>query len=175
MNLIGEEIQVDVIVAAGKMYIHDDVLIKRRKHETETAIQVFDLTDFSLLSYAIGRGRGPGELANPAGGVIDKAKEDYWLADWAKNCYYRFPLDSLLKVPNCQPTWTFPVDPSLIPTYNVFFHASGNIGFTSVLLQKNLISFMNLNGKLVDSLAIPNKVSLTNKVLIVRTICNIGS
>jgi hypothetical protein len=158
MNLTGEEIQVDAILALGGMVIHDSLLLKKRSHEAETAIRIFDLADFSLLSNAVSRGRGPGEVANPAGGVIDEENDIYWLTDWGKNCIHKFYIDSLLTGPGYKATSSFPIDKSWIPTMNMFYHPSGHIGFTSVMLQKNLISFMDLNGNLVDSMAIPNKI-----------------
>ncbi len=158
LNLIGEEIKVDLIVAAGDMEIHDNLLIKGRDYEAETAIRIFDLADFSLLTNTIGRGRGPGELANPAGWVLDEVNDILWFTDWGKNCIHQFYIDSLLINPHYKATTSFPIDKSWIPTMNMFYLPSGHIGFTSVMLQKNLVSFMDLSGQLVDSLAIPNKV-----------------
>jgi len=60
MNLIGEEIQVDVIVAPGDMVIHGNLLIKRRDYKAETAIRIFNLDDLTFITDAIGRERGPG-------------------------------------------------------------------------------------------------------------------
>lgn len=158
MNLIGEEIQVDGIVEAESMVIHDNLLLKRRDYESETAIRVFDLEDFSLLADVINRGRGPGEVANPAGVMLDEENNILWLTDWGKDCIHRFHIDSLLTSPQYTSTTSFTLDPSWIPTMNMFYHPSGNIGFTSVMLQKNLVSFMDLSGELVDCLAIPNKL-----------------
>jgi hypothetical protein len=158
MKLAGEEIQVDAILALGSMEIHDNLLIKRRDHEAETVVRIFDLADYSLLTNAIGRGRGPGEVANPAYGVIDKENGIYWLTDWGKNCIHQFYIDSLLEYPGYKATSSFPINKAWIPTMNMFYLPSGYIGFTSVMLQKNLISFMDLKGNLVDSLAIPNKI-----------------
>ena len=158
MNLTGEEIQVDAIIKPGPMEIHDNLLLKERDYDAETAIRIFDLEDFSLLTNAINRGRGPGEVANPAGGVIDKTNNIYWLTDWGKNCIHKFYIDSLLADQGYKATSSFPIDKSWIPTMNMFYLPSGYIGFTSVMLQKNLVSFMDLNGNLVDSMAIPNKV-----------------
>ena len=158
MNLEGKEIQVDVIVAAGDMEIYDNLLIKRGDYKEETAIRIFDLADFSLLTNVIGRGRGPGEVANPAGGVIDDENDILWLTDWGKNCIHQFYIDSLLVNPHYKAKTSFPLDKSWIPTMNMFYLPSGHIGFTSVMLQKNLVSFMDLSGNLVDSLAVPNKV-----------------
>jgi hypothetical protein len=49
---------------------------------------------------------------------------------------------------------------ALIPMMNVFYHPSGNFGFTSYNLQNNLVSFIDKEGEEVDSLAIPNKLNL---------------
>jgi hypothetical protein len=158
MNLTGEEIQVDVILAPGNMDIYNNLLIKRGGFEADTIIRIFNLTDFSILTNAIRKGRGPGEVVNPAGGVIDEENGIFWLTDWGKNCIHQFYIDSLLVNPNYKATTSFPINKSWIPTMNMFYLPSGHIGFTSVMLQKNLISFMDLSGNLVDSLAIPNKV-----------------
>lgn len=158
VNLTGEEIQTDVFVAPGGMVIHDNLLLKRRDHQAETAIRIFDLRDFSFLTNAIDRGRGPGEVANPAGGVFDEENDIFWLTDWGKNCIHQFYLESLLTNPYYKASTSFPINKSWIPTMNMFYHPSGHIGFTSVMLQKNLVSFMDLSGNLVDSLAIPNKI-----------------
>jgi len=158
LNLIGEEIKVDLIIAAGDMEIHDNLLIKGRDYEAETAIRIFDLADFSLLTNTIGRGRGPGEVANPAGGVLDEVNDILWFTDWGKNCIHQFYIDSVLVNPHYKATTSFAIDKSWIPTMNMFYLPSGHIGFTSVMLQKNLVSFMDLSGNLVDSLAIPNKI-----------------
>lgn len=158
MNLTGEEIQVDATIEPGSMMIHDNLLLKDRGYEAETAVRIFDLEDFSLLTNTISRGRGPGEVANPAGGVIDEVDNIYWLTDWGKNCIHKFYIDSLLTDPGYKATSSFPIDKSWIPTMNMFYLPSGYIGFTSVMLQKNLVSIMDLKGNLVESLAIPNKV-----------------
>ena len=42
---------------------------------------------------------------------------------------------------------------------NVFYHPSGNVGFSSFNLQQNLVSFIDKQGQPVDSLAIPNKLN----------------
>jgi hypothetical protein len=47
MNLIGEEIQVDGIVEVGSILIHNNLLIKRKNHEADYTLRVFDLEDFS--------------------------------------------------------------------------------------------------------------------------------
>jgi hypothetical protein len=158
MKLAGEEIQTDVILAPGRMSIHDNLLFKKREHNAETAVRILNLDDFSFLTNAISRGRGPGEVANPAGGVFDEKNGIYWLTDWGKNCNLQFYIDSLLATPGYKATTFFPINKSWIPTMNMFYHPSGYIGFTSVMLQKNLISFMDLDGNLMDSIAIPNKV-----------------
>lgn len=158
MNLIGEEIQVDVIVEVGNMQIYNNLLLKRRDYDADYAIRVFDLDGFSVVSDVIGRGKGPGEAVNPAGGMIDEEHGILWLTDWGKDCVHRFHIDSLLTSPDYKSNVSFPLDPAWIPTMNMFYHPSGNIGFTSVMLQRNLVSFMDLSGELVDSLAIPNKV-----------------
>jgi len=158
LNLTGEEIQVDVIVEVGNMQIYNNLLLKTRDWEADKAIRVFDLKDFSFVSDVIGRGRGPGEVINPAGGMIDEENDIFWLTDWGKNCIHQFHMDSLLVNPQYKAKTSFPIDKSWIPTMNMFYHPSGHVGFTTVMLQKNLVSFMDLSGELVDSLAIPNKV-----------------
>ena len=42
---------------------------------------------------------------------------------------------------------------------NVFYHPSGNVGFSSFNFQQNLVSFIDKQGQPVDSLAIPNKLN----------------
>jgi hypothetical protein len=90
--------------------------------------------------------------------MIDKENNALWFTDWGKDCIHRFDINSLLTSPDYRSSTSFPIDPSWIPTMNMFYHPSGNIGFTIVMLQNNLVSFMDLNGNLVDSLAIPFKI-----------------
>lgn len=158
LMLTGEEIQVDVFMELGNMDVQNNLLFIRRDWDADYAIRVFDLRDFSLISESISRGRGPGEVTNPAAGIIDEKNDIYWQTDWGKNCIHKFSIDSLLTIPNYKASVSFPINKSWIPPMNMFYHPSGHIGFTSVMLQKNLVSFMDLNGNLVDSLAIPNKV-----------------
>ena len=158
MNLIGKEIKVDTILEAGNMQIHNNLLLKRRHYKADYAIRIFDLADFSLVSDVLTIGRGPGEVVNPAGGMIDEQNDILWLTDWGKDVIHRIHIDSLIANPGYKPNTSFPLNPSWIPTMNMFYHPSGNIGFTSVMRQKNMVSFMDLNGNLVDSMAIPFKI-----------------
>ena len=140
------------------MVVYNDYLIKKTNYREDTVLQVIDIRDFSNNFNTIRKGKGPGEVANPAGLILDDNNGILWLTDWGKNCIHRFDIDSLLVNPDYRSSTSFPIDPSWVPTMNMFYHPSGNIGFTSVMLQKNLVSFMDLSGELVDSLVIPNKV-----------------
>jgi len=64
----------------------------------------------------------------------------------------------MLVNPGFKPTKSFPLDKRLIPMMNMFYHPSGYFGFSSFNLQKNLATFINKDGEIIDSLAIPNKI-----------------
>ncbi|MEZ5071353.1 MAG: hypothetical protein R2751_10385 [Bacteroidales bacterium] len=155
LSLEAEEIQVDAIVSGGSSMAYKDYLIKKTHYKDEAVFQIFRLPDDSFQWNSLRRGRGPGEIGNPASWALDEANGILWLADWNKNCMHLILLDSLVSVPSYKPSFSFPLKEEWIPTMNMFFHPSGNIGFTSSMLPKHLISVMDLEGNLVDSLCVP--------------------
>jgi len=158
LSLQGEELKMNEVLILGYLEIYKSRLLMTRGLMDEKTLSIIDLNDLSVLSNTIRRGRGPGEIAVPAHMIIDGASGVLWFSDFGKNMVFRYPLDSLVANPEFEPVESFSLNPAWIPTMNMFFHPSNCIGFTSVMLQKNLISFMNLQGQLIDSLAIPNKI-----------------
>jgi len=156
MTLVATEIQGDVPISPGSMTIYEDFLVKRTDRKVDSVFRIFDLTDDSYCFNVIRKGRGPGEVVNPAGVAVDERNGTLWLEDWSKNCVYRISLESLLTDPTYKSSYSFPLDEAWIPTKNMFFHPSGNIGFSSFMLPDNLISIIDVEGNLVDSLDIPN-------------------
>ncbi|MEZ5071354.1 MAG: BF3164 family lipoprotein [Bacteroidales bacterium] len=158
LSIQGKEFQVDEPMTPGTMTIFKDHLVKRMDREEDSVFRIFDLRDDSYCFQALRKGRGPGEIANPAYAALDEKDGMFWLADWSKNCVVRISLDSLLTDPSYKPSYSFPFDETWIPVKNMFVHPSGNIGFTSDMLSKQLISYIDTAGNLVDSLAIPTSV-----------------
>jgi len=158
LSLQGKELKVKEFINPASLEVYNSWLLVTKHYTDKKALCIIDLADLSVLSNAIKKGRGPGEMANPANMVVDEGHGILWFSDFGKNEMIRFPLDSLAANPNYIPIKSFPLNPAWIPTMNMFYYPSGYIGFTSVMIQKNLISFMNLQGQLVDSMAVPNKI-----------------
>jgi hypothetical protein len=96
-------------------------------------------------------------MVNPASWVIDKENRVLRFFDWGKHSIFMFPIDSLVSNSDFYATDYVSLNRILIPMMNVFYHPSGNVGFSSFNLQHNLVSFIDKQGQVVDSLAIPNK------------------
>jgi hypothetical protein len=156
ISLVAKEFQVEVLVTPGSMTIYNNFLIKRTDSSVDSVFRIFNLIDDSYCFSVLRRGRGPREVGNPAGVAVDERNETLWLEDWDKYCVHKISLGSLLTNPKYKPSYAFPLDESWIPTRSMFFHPSGNIGFSSFMLPDNLISVVDTKGGLMDSLSIPN-------------------
>ena len=135
----------------------DSLLLIKEPPHRKKLLKILNLNDFSLISNAVWLGRGPGEMVIPAHWDIDNENRILRFSDWGKHSIFMFPIDSLVSNPDFYATDYVSLDRALIPMMNMFYHPSGNSGFTSFNLQQNLVSFIDKQGQLVDSLVIPNK------------------
>jgi len=158
LSLKGIELKVNTILNPTRVTIFDSMLIVNEAHRTDKSIKILSLNNLKPISNAVCVGRGPGELSNPAGMVFDNENRIIWYSDWGKYKCFKFPIDSLVSNPDYKPKESFVIKKGIMPMMNKFFHQSGNIGYTSFNLQKNLVNFINTKGDQLDSMAIPNKI-----------------
>lgn len=158
-NLTGNELLLDTILEPWCLDFLDTFLIVKEPFwKNQKGFKIFNSNTNKLVSDVITIGKGPGEFSNPGIIVVDENNRVFWCPDLSKNKYYRFPIDSLLLNPYYQASYSFDVYLGFSPMSNVFYYPTGMFGFTSFNLQHNLVSFINLKGKLIDSLCIPNKI-----------------
>ncbi len=161
ISLTGVEAKVKEVLNPESFIIFDSLLLIKEPHftsQTRKKLKILNLNDFSLISNAVWLGRGPGEMVNPASWVIDEEQRILMYSDWGKHRILMFPIDSLVSNPDFYASDYISWNKAYFPMMNVFYHPSGHIGFSSFNLQKNLVSFIDKQGQMVDSLAIPNKL-----------------
>lgn len=158
ISLKGVELKVNTILNPTRVTVFDSILIVNEPRRTNKGIKLISLNNFKLISNAVCLGKGPGELSNPANMVFDKKNRLLWYSDWGKNKCFKFPIDSLVLNPDFKPKESFVLKKELVPMLNMFLHQSGNIGYTSFNLQKNLINFIDTRGEQLETIAIPNKI-----------------
>jgi len=159
-NLTGNELTFDTILEPWCLDFLDTFLIVKEPFwNKEKGFKIINSNNNELISDVITIGRGPGEFINPGMIVVDESSRVFWCPDVAKkHTYFRFPIDSLISNPYYIATYSFDVYLGFSPISNVFYYPPNIFGFTSFNLQQNLVSFINIEGKLIDSLCIPNKI-----------------
>ncbi|MFW5700693.1 MAG: BF3164 family lipoprotein [Cyclobacteriaceae bacterium] len=160
ISLTGVEAKIKEVLNPESFLVFDSLLLIKEPHftsDTRKKLKILNLNDFSLISNAVWLGRGPGEMVNPASWVIDEEHKILMFSDWGKHRIFMFPIDSLVSNPDFYATDYVSYHKAIFPMMNVFYHPSGNVGFTSFNLQQDIVSFIDKQGQIVDSLAIPNK------------------
>jgi len=156
-NLKGHEVCVKSLLNPKSLLIHDSLIFIKERAISLKSLKIMHLDDFDLLSNAVILGKGPGELTNPASMVIDKNKNILWYSDWGKYKCFQFPIDSLLINPDYKPTESFMINRGFMPMMNMFYYPPRYFGFSN-FITKDLVNFIDINGQIIDSLKIANKV-----------------
>jgi len=158
ISLKGKEIKSNQLLDPIDLLVYDTLLFVKEPLRGDKCLKILSLIDYNLISEAVFIGRGAGELTNPGPIAICKKNDVLWISDWGKSVCFKFPIDSIIANLQYRPNETFKIKTKLLPMMNVFTHASGNLGFSCYSLQENLVSFIDLQGELVDNMAIPNTV-----------------
>jgi hypothetical protein len=99
------DIETDLILGSPLLYIVDDYLVVLdMKPSTSKGIHLFDKKTFTYITSTGILGSGPGEIIRYGRIGVDDNNRTFWVPDHGKQKLLKFPLDSVLKNPNYQPT-----------------------------------------------------------------------
>lgn len=155
LDLMGKVISSEILNPNG-LIACDSLLFVREQLIGEKLFKIINLHDGEIISEVVHLGKGPGELINPASLILDEYNTELWIADWGKNEIFCFPIDSIIQNNAFLPTRSIKILKGYIPMMNMFYY-NKSFGFSSYNLRRDLISFIDNKGNLIDSLAIRNK------------------
>lgn len=156
-NLTGTEVNDGIALSMGQIDIFDSLLIVTGTQKNLNCIHFFNKNSLEYISSTGARGNGPGEISNPAYCAIDKNKGEIWYRDYGKKCIWRFSIKEALNKENYLPGYSIPMPEE---NFFIFFKFENDSLFSFGNMDQNkLISFFDHNGKVIDSLTIPNTIN----------------
>ncbi|MGC9342344.1 MAG: BF3164 family lipoprotein [Bacteroidales bacterium] len=157
-NLNGLIVETEEKYKGGYVETFDSLLILTNTPNNKCQIHIFNKNTFEYISHGGITGRGPGELANALLGVLDTGENCIWIPDYASKKISKFEIDSIINNNAYLPESRIPLPENLIL---IFYLPLGNRLFSASSFEPGkLIIFFNYEGKIIDSLAIEDKINL---------------
>lgn len=143
----------------GTINLYDSLLIITATPENLNTIHIYNKNSFNYICSTGLVGKGPGEINNPGHATIDKDSGIIWNMDYSLKCLWKFNIEDVLSKKGVYlPQKNIPIPNNQI-IINFKYAKNDLFAFPNVN-QNTLISFFNKEGKVLETLNIPNNLKI---------------
>lgn len=119
-----------------KLYILNDYLfIYAPLSSSDKKVDIYDKNSFKYLTSCGIKGGGPGEISATGPMMVDGENNCFWLCDFGKMLIYKFPIDSVFKITDYKPSFSYKL-PTGVGFLNFYFETEDTIVASTLQLAE---------------------------------------
>lgn len=143
-----------------------DTLLVLTGTESDKMIHIYNKTTLNHITSAGRIGKSDGEITNPAWNTWDKNRGIIWYPDIGKKEgeIFKFEIDSILNYPDYKAPRPYKIPSKIRFTKTIAPYPNGNLFSYAVDNPEYYFYVADQNGKIIDSLNLPNKTNIYKKL-----------
>jgi hypothetical protein len=148
-------IELDQHYVHARLHLFDSLIFITNTPGNPYQIHVYD-ANFQYIKSSGLVGAGPGEITNPFFAAVDHNNKSLWFLDMGKQVFFKFHIDSLMNSPVYFPGTFVPIPPEKFAITQYYPLNNNTFSYSDFHVSPPMISFMDMNGTLIDSILLNN-------------------